>query len=326
MSRTRLLPLLPLLLILMSACEPLPTPPSSAREGFITVPGGKIYWARMGDGPGTPLVVIHGGPGGGSFGLKGWQALGDDRPIIRYDQLGAGKSDHPTDTTLFTVERYVAELQALRDSLGLTSVHLYGRSWGAMLLQAYMGSDPAGVKSVTLSSPLVTTARWETDADSLIHFLPDSMQRFIAVHEAAGTTDHPEYAAATDAYYALFLRRTPRRSPVDADSARQRSGALVYNYMWGPSEFTATGTLKQFDGTGWLEQIRVPTLFVTGEHDEATPSATEEFARLVPGAEFVVIPGSGHSTENDNPAALFAAVRDFLRRADRGAGREKVKG
>ncbi|PKL93739.1 MAG: hypothetical protein CVV20_02115 [Gemmatimonadetes bacterium HGW-Gemmatimonadetes-1] len=315
--------LLAAVLILLPACEPLDPPAAEASEGYITVPGGRIYWARMGNGPGTPLVVIHGGPGGGSFGLKGWAALGDDRPVIRYDQLGAGKSDHPTDTTLYTVERYVTELQMLRDSLGLDTVHLYGRSWGAMLLQAYMGSNPAGVKSVILSSPLVTTARWEADADSLIRFLPDSMQRFIATHEAAGTTDHPEYAAATDAYYALFLRRTPPRSPVDADSARERSGAFVYNYMWGPSEFTSTGTLKQFDGTGWLRQITVPTLFATGEHDEATPAATEEFSRLVPGAEFVVIPGSGHATENDNPAAIHEAVRAFLRRVDAGGDRNR---
>src|SRR5688572_4520391 len=58
-------------------------------DGYITVPGGRIWWTRMGDGPGIPLLVIHGGPGSGSFGLKPWAALGDDRPVIRYDQLGS---------------------------------------------------------------------------------------------------------------------------------------------------------------------------------------------------------------------------------------------
>ncbi len=301
--------------VLLSCTAAPPTPPP-ADEGYITVPGGRIYWSRMGNGPGTPLVVIHGGPGSSSFGLKGWSLLGDDRPVIRYDQLGSGKSDHPTDTTLYTVDRYVRELQALRDSLGLTEVHLYGRSWGAMLLQAYMGTNPSGVRSVTFSSPLVTTARWEHDADSLIRFLPDSMQRQIAEHEAAGTTDHPEYQAAMEAYYAQFLRRTPLRFAADADSARQRSGGFVYRYMWGPSEFTSTGTLKTFDGTDWLRNIRVPALFVTGEFDEATPAATEEFSRLVPGSEFAVIPGAGHATENDNPEAIYGLVREFLRRAE----------
>lgn len=310
-------PMLPLsLAAVLLSCTAAPPVPPPADEGYISVPGGRIYWARMGNGPGTPLIVIHGGPGSSSFGLKGWAILGDDRPVIRYDQLGSGKSDHPTDTTLYTVDRYVQELQALRDSLGLTEVHLYGRSWGAMLLQAYMGTNPTGVRSVTFSSPLVTTARWEHDADSLILFLPDSMQRQIAEHEAAGTTDHSEYQAAMDAYYAQFLRRTPSRFAADADSARQMSGTFVYNYMWGPSEFTSTGTLKTFDGTDWLRTIRVPALFVAGEFDEATPAATEEFSRLVPGSEFAVIPGAGHATENDNPEAIYGLVREFLRRAD----------
>ena len=270
----------------------------------------------MGNGPGIPLIVIHGGPGSTSFGLKPWAALGDERPVIRYDQLGSGKSDHPTDTTLFTVARAVQELQALRDSLGLEEVHLYGRSWGAMLVEAYMGTNPAGVRSVTLSSPLVTTAQWELDADSLLKTLPDSVQRVIARHEADHTTDSPEYQAATEDYYKRYLIRQPRRSIADADSARKTTGTLVYNFMWGPSEFTSTGTLKHFDATGWLRNLNVPTLFLAGEFDEATPGSTERFSKLVRGAEFKVIPNSGHATENDNPDALLKTVRDFLHRVE----------
>ena len=283
-------------------------------NGYLGVPGGKIWYAKMGGGPGTPLIVIHGGPGSGSWGLRVWSSLGDERVVVRYDQLGAGKADHPTDTALFTVDRAVQELQALRDSLGLTEVHLYGRSWGAMLVEAYMATSPSGVRSVILSSPLVTTAQWESDADSLIKTLPDEHQAAIARHEAAGTTGSPEYQAAMDAYYDRYVRRRRRIELPGAD--RGSSGAFVYNYMWGPSEFTATGTLKTFDATRWLSMIKVPTLFVTGEYDEATPASTQRFSRLVAGAEFRVIPGAAHATENDNPDALLQVVRDFIRRVE----------
>jgi proline iminopeptidase len=138
----------------------------------------------------------------------------------------------------------------------------------------------------------------------------------IAKHEAAGTTSSPEYAAAMTAYYARYVTRQPHRSQIDADSSEAGFGALVYNYMWGPSEFTSTGTLKTFDATSWLRAVRVPTLFLAGEHDEATPASTREFSRLVPGAEFQVIPNAGHSTENDNPEALISTVVDFLRRVE----------
>jgi proline iminopeptidase len=294
---------------LATACAK-PAPPV---EGYIQVPGGKIYYARMGNGPGTPLIVIHGGPGSGSYANKPFGALGDDRPVIRYDQLGSGKADHPTDTTLFTVDRAVKELQALRDSLGLTEVHLLGQSWGGMLLEAYMGSHPKGVKSVTFLSPLVTTAQWEQDADSLIKTLADSVQQAIKTNEANHTTDSPAYQAATMEYYRHFVFRKPMHIP-GADTASH--GELVYGYMWGPSEFTSTGTLKTFDGTGWLKEIRVPALFMAGEFDEATPSSTEKFSKLVPNAQFKVIPGSGHVSQNDNPDFMLGAVREFLRSAE----------
>lgn len=117
-----------------------------------------------------------------------------------------------------------------------------------------------------------------------------------------------------DAYYDRYVRRRRRFSLPGAD--RGSSGAFVYQYMWGPSEFTSTGTLKTFDGTRWLTGINVPTLFLTGEFDEATPASTERFSRLVAGAEFKVIPGAGHSTENDNPDDLLRIVRDFIRRVE----------
>ena len=292
-------------------------PRARADEGFITVDGGRIWYHRVGTGAGTPLLLLHGGPGSCSYYLKPLLLLSTDRPVIIYDQLGCGKSDRPTDTTLFTVDRYVRELQTLRDSLGLREILLLGHSWGAMLAEAYMATHPAGVRSLILSSPLVTTAQWEHDADSLLHALPDSMQAAIVRHEADHTTSSPEYVNATQAYYDLYLSRTPSRATPDNDSSRAGFGRQVYEYMWGPSEFTSTGTLKTFDATAWLREVRVPTLFIAGEFDEATPSSTRNFSRLVPGAEFVMIPGSGHMTTKDNPDALRAEIRAFLTRAER---------
>jgi proline iminopeptidase len=306
-----------LALAFLSIAAACAAPRERSDEGFIAVEGGRIWYHRVGNGPGTPLLLLHGGPGSCSYGLKPLLALADARPVILYDQLGCGKSDRPTDTTLFTVDRYVRELQTLRDSLGLREIHLFGQSWGGMLAEAYMGTKPAGVRSLILASPLVTTAQWEHDADSLVKALPDSTRAAIAKHEADHTTDAPEYVAATNAYYHLYLRRQPPRNKADADSSAKGFGKQVYEYMWGPSEFTSTGTLKHFDATAWLRTVTVPTLFLAGEFDEASPSSTRQFSALVPGAEFVVIPGSGHVTQNDNPDALLAAVRSFLARVEK---------
>jgi proline-specific peptidase len=303
-------------LALAAGCASRSRPNARPDEGFIAVEGGRIWYHRVGPATGTPIVLLHGGPGACSYSLKPLLALANERPIIIYDQLGACKSDRPTDTTLFTVDRFIRELQTLRDSLGLREIHLLGQSWGAMLAQAYMGTNPTGVRSLILSSPLVTTAQWEQDADSMLKELPASMQTTIATHEADHTTKAPEYVAATREYYRLHLIRQPLRDCADADSGRAGGGALVYEYMWGPSEFASTGTLKHFDGTAWLRAVKVPTLFLAGEFDEATPASTKRFSELVPGSEFVMIPGSGHLTQNDNLDAMLVAVRGFLTRVD----------
>jgi proline iminopeptidase len=298
-----------LVLAATSACSGKPAPRS---EGFVHVEGGRVWYHRVGSGNRTPVVLLHGGPGSCSYYMKPLLALAADRPVIIYDQLGCGKSDRPTDTTLFTVDRYVRELQTLRDSLGLTEIHLFGHSWGGMLAAAYMGTHPAGVRSLIMSSPVVTTAQWVHDADSMIKELPDSVQRAIAKHEADHTTDSPEYQAAMNVYYGLHLMRKPPLSKADADSSNTAFSKQIYEYMWGPSEFTSTGTLKNFDATDWLKSVSVPSLFLAGQYGEEVPASIERFSKLVPGSQFVMIPGSAHVTHNDNLPAVLSAVRHFL--------------
>jgi proline iminopeptidase len=90
--------------------------------------------------------------------------------------------------------------------------------------------------------------------------------------------------------------------------------------MWGPSEFTATGTLQGYDATPLLGTIDVPTLYTVGEFDEAGPDVIRRHAAMTPGARVVEIPGAAHITTWDNPEATFQAVKDFLLGVDRGGG------
>jgi proline iminopeptidase len=102
-----------------------------ATEGMLDVPGGRVWYRRIGGGPGIPLLALHGGPGGTSCRFEALTPLADERPVIFYDQLGSGRSDRPADTTLWRVERFVDELEAVRRGLGLERLHLLGHSWGA---------------------------------------------------------------------------------------------------------------------------------------------------------------------------------------------------
>jgi proline iminopeptidase len=237
--------------------------------------------------------------------------LADERPVVFYDQLGAGRSDKPTDVSLWRVERFVEELGRLRAALGLEQVHILGHSWGTMLAADYMLTNPLGVRSLIMASPALSVSRWLQDAETLKRTLPESVQAAIAKHESAGTFDTPEYQAAVMEYYKRYLcRRDPW--PEDVTRTFAELGISVYGTMWGPSEFTATGSLRTYERAEQLKAFRLPVLFTAGRYDEATPSTTKYFASLVPGAQLRIFENSAHLTMQDEPDAYVEAVRQFL--------------
>jgi proline iminopeptidase len=195
-------------------------------------------------------------------------------------------------------------------------VHIYGHSWGTMLAMEYYRAHPEAVASLTLASAALDSHAWSAHASELVATLPDSMVRAVEAREAEGNFDAPDYQAALMEYYSRYVWQRP--VPADLDSLMATYSAAVYGYMWGPSEFTATGTLKDFDATPLLAGVTVPVLYTVGEFDEAGPDNTRRFAAMTPNSRFVMIPGAAHITAWDNPSADVAAVRAFLRDVDAG--------
>jgi proline iminopeptidase len=285
-----------------------------AGEGHLSVDGGSIWYKVSGGGNGTPVILLHGGPGFSSYYLKPLEALGDERTVVRYDQLGGGKSSGLTDTTKMTIAHFVAELDSLRSHLGYQRVHLVGHSWGTILGLEYYRAHPDRVASLTLASAALDIPQWERHARALLATLPDSMQRAVTTREAEKKFDAPDYQAALENFYSRYVWLRPVKA--DLDSMLQQVNTSIYNYMQGPSEFTITGTLKHYDSTPFLPKVRVPTLFTVGEVDEADPVTIRRQAAMVPGGKAVVIPNAAHLTTWDNPDAMIAAVRAHLRAAD----------
>ena len=314
----RLLTSVALLGLTLAACErPKPAPVAAtlpADEAHLAVPGGRIWYKVTGSGRGTPVILLHGGPGFSSFYLKPFEELGNDRVVIRYDQLGGGKSDTTSDTTLFTIPHFVAELDSLRAHLGYDKVDVFGHSWGTILAVEYYRAHPTHVRSLILGSAALDIPAWEKHARDLTKTLPDSSQRAIQVREAAHQFDAPDYQAAIDQFYGMYVWRHPVAA--DLDSTLKTVNMAIYNYMQGPSEFTITGTLKYYDVTGFLKDIKVPVLYTVGEFDEANPVTIRRFAGMTPGARVVVLPGAAHMTPWDARDENVRVVRAFLQAVD----------
>ena len=283
-------------------------------EGTLTVPGGNIWYEVSGTGTGLPVVLLHGGPGFSSYYLKPLEALGNDRLVIRYDQLGGGKSDKISDTTMFTIAHFVNELDSLRSHLGCTQWHVFGHSWGTILALEYYRAHPDHVASLTFGSAVFDIPAYQRRARDLVGTLPLATQRVIEKAETEGAFEDSAYQAAMNEFYGLYLFRHPVEA--DLDSTFATANEAIYNYMQGPSEFTITGTLKDYDVRAFLPHIAVPTLFTVGEFDEVGPELVQGFADSVPNAKYVVFPGAAHITTWDARDENVRVVREFLRGVD----------
>lgn len=284
-------------------------------ESRLAVDGGGIWYKVTGaTTAGTPLLLLHGGPGYSSFYLKPLEKLADERPVVRYDQLGSGKSDSLSDTSRFTVAHYVDELEKLRAHLGVERMHLYGHAWGALLAVEYDHAHPERVASLTLASPYLDVPAWQRHVRTLVGTLSESGQRAIREAEAAQRFDGQAYQRARMELYGKYMWRRPVQA--DMDSTIRSVNSALYLHLLGPSELTITGTLKRYDARPLLKTIKVPTLFTVAEFDEADSATVRAEAALVPGSQVVMIPNSAHLTTWDNPAAVLGAVRPFLRDVD----------
>jgi proline iminopeptidase len=280
-------------------------------EGFINVNGGKVWYRIVGNGHKRPILLLHGGPGGTSYILNPLAALGKDRPVIFLDQLGSGRSDRITDTTLMTVENYVEQVAQVRKMLGLKEYYLFGKSWGTMLGLDYYLKYPKGIKGIIFCGAAISIPLYLKGVDTLLTSLPDTIRNSIIANEKNHTYNSPDYKQANKFWMEkYFARKLPWSA--DMDSGRTTFGDAVYNYMWGPSEFTATGPLKDYDRTDMLHKIKVPLLLIVGEYDEVLPSAVKYYQSLVPGSKFAIIPNAGHITTHDNPEQDIKIITDFL--------------
>ena len=284
-------------------------------EAMLPVTGGRIWYKVSGTGSGTPVILIHGGPGMGSFYMKPMEALGDDRPVVRYDQLGAGKSDRMTDTTLMVIPRYVEELDSLRRTLKFDKVFLNGNSWGTIVAIEYYKAHPDHVTGIIFSGEAFDIAAAEKEINLWVAQLSDADRRAFAQYNTDKNLESPAYKAATDEFYAKNVFRHP--VPADLDSMTRMMGTEQYRYFQGENETMIVGTLRGYSAMKDLPNIRVPVLMTTGEFDELGPKLIERHAKLIPGARFILYKDAAHVTQWDATVQSVKDAREFLRSADR---------
>ena len=221
------------------------------------------------------------------------------RRVVFYDQLGSGESSRPGDPSLWTVETFVDQVQSVREGLGLERIHLFGSSWGGMLALEYMFTRPPGVESLILNSTPTSAPLWAVETLRLHAELPPGLDE----------------KQAEDEFKRRHICRLDPEPEVLA-RARAQFGAPVYEAMWGPNEFTVTGTLKEWDVIDRLGELDLPTLVTSGRYDECTPALVEPLAQGIAGAEWVLFEESAHMPYLEEPERYLEVVGAFLERVE----------
>ncbi|ACV23139.1 proline iminopeptidase-family hydrolase [Slackia heliotrinireducens] len=292
------------------------------KSGYIDYKGFKTYYEIYGerkDNGKKPLLILHGGPGDTHLYLLNYRDMADlyDRQIIFYDQIGCGKSNIPhQEDDFYDYDLWINEFFTVRDALGLDDFHLFGNSWGGMLATMCMLRDDTGVASMVVNGSPYNCQTWLSEANRLILYLPEEMQKAIAEAEAAGGDySTPEREAAYMEYYRRHVVGCDPWPDFVQEAFKPENVGECFNVMQGASEFVMTGKMKDFNVLDQVKNLKVPTMLLSGTNDEATPFLIKEAYDAMPaGTEWVLVQGAAHIGNATHAKEYFEAVENFIER------------
>lgn len=233
--------------------------------------------------------------------------------IVTHDQLGTGASDHPEDLSLWTLERYVAEVEAVLAALDLKKVHFLGHSWGGWCGIEWALTHPARVKSMIWANTCADIPHLMREIDTLRDALGSETVAMMQRYEALGHYDHPAYAAAVTLLDHRHIRRLPYRPKPSAESKAGFNPA-IYMQVQGPNEYHYIGSICDWNRVPDLHRLTQPCLIVNGQHDVLTPACGRRMKEAMAQAEIRIFANSSHSPFYEEPEAYRATLLDFLDR------------
>jgi L-proline amide hydrolase len=275
------------------------------------------------DGARAPVILCHGGPGATHDYLESIAELHErsGRPCVLYDQLGNGKSEHlpDADPSFWTPELFERELEALAAHLGIERrYHVLGQSWGGMLAYLHAIERPAGLVSIVAADSPASAAEFAAGANELLDegFPPDVVAT-IREGERSGETSTPEFTAAVMEFYKRHVcRLDPWPDEVNRSFAAMEEDPTVYGTMNGPTEFTVVGSIKDFDVTDRLGEIKVPVLLISGAYDEVRPDVIARAHERLRDSQWELFEDSSHMPHLEERERFLEIVEAFLERVE----------
>ena len=286
----------------------------------------RVWTKRVGNAPTKKLLLLHGGPGSTHEYLEGFDSYLPAAGIeyYYYDQLGSFYSDQPNEPELWEVPRFVDEVEQVRQALGLDAGNflLYGQSWGGALAIEYALAYQQHLKGLIISNMMASIPQYNAYARStLMPTMDPAALAEIEGYEASGDFENPRYMELLYAHHYVHhvLRMPTDQWPDPVNRGLKHINPAIYIPMQGPSELGARGKLEQWDRTGDLPRITVPTLVIGAAYDTMDPRHMEAMAEALPKGRYLYCPNGSHLALYDDQETYMAGLIRFIADVDAGA-------
>ncbi len=291
----------------------------------ISTPRGpfKVWTKKIGDNPRIKILLLHGGPG---MTHEAYQVFEEFFPsegfeYYYYDQLGSYFSDQPHDDSLWTLDRFVDEVEQVRIALGLDekNFYLYGQSWGGLLAMEYALAHQQHIKGLIVSNMVSSIPSYARYAEEVLApQLPPEVLAEIQQLEAAEDYDNPRYQSLLmeHFYTAHVLRRPLEQWPRAVNLSLEHVNPEVYVPMQGPSEFGTSGRLENWDRSTDLSKITLPTLVIGAKYDTMDPEHMRWMASQFPNGQFLYCPNGSHLAQYDDQTIYMNGLIGFIHAVD----------
>lgn len=283
----------------------------------------KVWTKRFGTNPKIKILLLHGGPAMTHEYMECFETFFQREAFefYEYDQLGSYYSDQPKDSSLWTTERFVEEVEQVRQAIGADSTNFYvvGNSWGGILAMEYALKYQQHLKGMVVANMMASAPAYGKYADEVLakQMKPEVVAEITAI-EAKKDFGNPRYMELLiPNFYKEHLCRL-EEWPDGFNRAMKHVNSEVYTMMQGPSEFRVSGRLAKWDIKDRLKEIGVPTLMVGAKYDTMDPKAMEEQSKLVQKGRYLYCPNGSHLSMWDDQEVFMGGVISFIKDVDAG--------
>ena len=296
--------------------QPVPGAPP-VREGYLTgTDGARLFYRVVGRGVDT-VIVVHGGPGAGMQAVyPDLLPLADGRVLLFYDQRGGGRSELPADTSRLGPLEHVQDLEAVRRHFALDRMTVVAHSFGAVVVAKYLEAHPERVARLVFVG---ATGPRQAEAEGYYRALvtgADTVllkRRFGAMMALMQGTAADVLASCRELAETGRALSTARGEPSRWKGSECDMPADALRYYFRYTARLGPALFGSWDFTRSLRAARAPLLVVYGELDVPGVAMQRAWARSLPDARLLLVPGAGKGAPADRPAVVLPAIDRFLR-------------